>query len=213
MKVIMVAATTVCGRISPATMGSSLDRQRLLRLRADTDASLMGAGSLRAADPEMRGPDGALDPKRVRALVSLTGDFPITDRKLFHTLPKPLVFTGTSQKPLLEKRLADRALVKELPPGPLGLDLAAGLAYLESLGVSSLLVEGGGRLNYSCLAANLVDELHLTITPKVSGQQHVAGLADGALPLGHPFLDLTLLKSETLATGEIFLLYQIRNRQ
>jgi riboflavin biosynthesis pyrimidine reductase len=75
--------------------------------------------------------------------------------------------------------------------------------------VASLLIEGGARLNYAALEEGLVDEIHLTLAPFVSGDRDSAALADGPRPLGDPFLALELVSSEPLASGELFLHYRV----
>lgn len=212
MKVILMAAATICGRIGPGLTGSPTDRQLLERLRAETDASLQGAGTLRQGDPEMRGPGGELSPRRIRAVLTGSGDIPVAGRKLFSQGPRPLVFTGIAAEADLRRRLRDRAEVVVLPPGPTGLSLAAALAHLAGRGVHSLLVEGGGRLNYACLREGLVEEIFLTLTPQLSGDSAAPLFCAGPVPLGRPFLGLTLLSCSTAASGEVFLRYRLADQ-
>ena len=40
--------------------------------------------------------------------------------------------------------------------------------------------EGGGELNDALLRAGLVDEVHLTVCPKIFGGRHAPTVADGA---------------------------------
>lgn len=209
MQVVMIAASTVCGRISPAVMGSSLDRRRLEQARAATDASLMGAATLRRDDPEMKtccSPDAD---KRIRAIVSGSGQVPVQGKKLFATGGMPIVFTAGNQQEALARTLADKARVIALPPGPGGLSISAAIAELARMGAGSVLIEGGARLNYSCLAEGIVDEIFLTVAPYLSGERLAATLADGDRPLGCPFLALELLSCEPVETGELFLRYRV----
>lgn len=210
MKVILVSVSTMCGRISPAFMGSALDRALLERLRSETDASLAGAETLRVADPEMRGPGGALPGHRIRAIMTGSGSVPAEGRRLFLTGPRPVFFTSQEQAAGLTLRLGQQARVIALPPGSCGLSVRAAINELQALGAESVLVEGGGRLNYSCLKEGVVDEIFLTIAPKLSGDRLVASMADGPGPLGEPFLDLRLISCEQAATGEVFLRYQVK---
>jgi riboflavin-specific deaminase-like protein len=46
-------------------------------------------------------------------------------------------------------------------------------------GVQRLLCEGGGGLNDALFRADLVDELHLTICPKIFGGRDAPAIADG----------------------------------
>ncbi len=210
MKVILIAAITLCGRISPATMGSQEDRQLLERMRQETDASLLGAGTLRDGDPEMRGPGGVLFADRLRGVVSGSGDFPWQKKQLFCKGPVPLIFTGHELVAELGGRFGDRAEVVGLTAGPGGLLLAPAFAELARRGARRVLVEGGGRLNHACLSQGVVDELMVTLCPFLSGDRYAASLAEGSVPLGDPFLPCELLAVRQGEQGELYLRYRVK---
>jgi len=210
VKVILVGATTICGRISPAGQGSRLDRIRLEEFRDRTQASIMGANTLRLDNPEMRGTNSMLHPDRIRAVISQSASVPTADKKLFTQGPRPLVFTSEEKTPVLRDRLHGIADVVPLPAGQSGLSLKAAVNFLAGKGVKSVLVEGGARLNYNVLAEGLADEILLTLMPAVSGDRKAASFADGPNQLGDPFLGLKLLRCEAVTTGEIFLHYSTR---
>jgi len=210
VKVSIIAASTICGRIGPGLTGSPIDRGFLEKMRAATDASLLGAETLRQGDPEMRGPGGHLLPQRIRAFITESGDIPVAGRKIFQQGAPPLIFTGEAAAAGLRHRLGALAQVVTLPTDSAGgLSLVAALAHLEKLGAASLLIEGGGRLNYACLRQGVVDEILLTLTPKLSGDQGAAFFCGGSGPLGEPFLSLALVSCEAAVTGEVFLKYRV----
>ena len=188
--------------------GSRLDRRRLEDARDNSQASLLGANTLRTGDPEMRGIDGRLQPERIRAIISRSGEVPIEGKKLFMHGPKPVVFTSTAKTEVLLKKMGDKARVVALPEGPHGLSLQAAIDFFSDLGVESLLIEGGGRLNYSALAQGVVDDILLTVLPVVSGDRNAPAFADGPESLGNPFLKFELLSCEPVSTGEVFLHYR-----
>ena len=210
MRVILISAVTICGRISPAGHGSILDRRRLEAARSETGASLMGASTLRTEDPEMRCMDGQLPEKRIRAVITESGRIPFTDRKLFNKGPRPVVFTSKERLKDLSKQLDGRATVLPLEPGPQLLPVASAIEKLAGLGAESVLIEGGGRLNYAALAEGVVDEIYLTIMPSVSGEKTAASLADGPELLGKPFLPLEMLSCDPVSSGEVFLHYRVK---
>lgn len=214
MKVSLIAAMTLCGRISPGSMGSAEDRAWLEEMRAATDASLLGAGTIREGEAEMRGPQGVLPEGRIRAVISASGLLPWDERRLFRHGPAPLVFTGEEAAAGLQAKAGERAEIIALPRLTDGsLSLAAALAHLAGRGVRHLLLEGGARLNFQALAQGVVDELLVTITPKLSGDCRAASLADGDHPLAAPFLDLTLLSCRPTADGELFCRYQLGRKR
>lgn len=210
MYVTIIAASTICGRIGPGLTGSPVDRGVLEKMRAATDASLLGAETLRQGDPEMRGPGGHLLPQRIRAFITASGDIPVAGRKIFAQGPPPLIFTGEAAAAGLRHRLGSLAQVVVLPADAVGgLSLAAALVHLEKIGAASVLIEGGGGLNYACLQQGVVDEILLTLTPKLSGDHGAASFCGGPGPLGEPFLSLTLVSCEAAKTGEVFLRYRV----
>ncbi len=210
VKVLMIAAVSICGRIGPGLVGSQQDRLFLEKMRAETDASLLGAGTLREGDPEMRGPGGVLPADRIRSIISGSGKIPYENRKIFSQGPRPLIFTNDVESRRLCEKLGQRAEIVPLPSGPAGLSLKAAIDELGRRGAASVLLEGGGKLNYACLAEGVVDEILLTVTPKISGDRNAATIADGPFPLGAPFCELELVRCEAVGTGEIFCRYRVK---
>jgi len=208
LKVILICASTVCGRIGPIVKGSAEDRRRLERMRAETDASLMGAGTLRAGNPEMRGPGGEIRADRIRAIITGSGRIPVAGKKIFSQGPQPVIFTKMTEVPRLEQELGGRGRVIGLPAGPAGLSIGDALAELGRLGAESVLIEGGGKLNHAAFCEGVVDELLLTITPYLSGDRAAASLLDGDGPVGLTMEIITCRVSSR--SGEIFLHYRVR---
>ncbi len=209
MKVIMVAASTICGRIGPSITGSKEDRVHLERLRDDTGASLMGAATLRLNDPEMRGSNGRLPENRLRAFLTASGRVPLKGKKIYKDGPAPIIFTSQQQKDNLAEKVNGQVELVALQMQDGALQFRGALDYLDSRGVRSVLVEGGGQLNYHALRENIVDEIYLTLLPKISGDQNGAGLVSGPFSLGNPCISLELLSHRHGSYGEIFLHYRV----
>lgn len=107
------------------------------------------------------------------------------------------------------ERYADigrRLVVVESDPGGRA-DLPALLASLREEGVRALLCEGGPTLFASLQAAGLVDELFLTIAPKLSGGPSAPRIIEGTLP-GVAELELAWLLEQD---GELFARYKRRD--
>ena len=208
MKVTLVTAITICGRIGPALVGSLLDRRRLEEARDKTQASLLGANTLRTGNPEMRGTDGRLRPDRIRAVISMSGAVPLEEKKLFQHGPKPILLTSADKRAVLREKLGHAAEVIAVPRGDYGLSLPAVTDFLKKKEVRSLLIEGGGGLNYSALAQGVVDEILLTVMPIISGDRSAPTFADGPGSIGDPFREFELLSCEPVSTGEVFLHYR-----
>ncbi|MDY0163873.1 RibD family protein [Desulfobotulus sp.] len=203
----LIAAMTLCGHIGPSPFSSPEDRQHLETWRDQTDASLMGAGTLRDADPEMRGSHGVLRENRIRAFVSASGRIPLEKRRIFLHGPPPLFFTPSHVAKSLALTLGQRGGVHPVPSlQDKSLDLKAVLAVLKTQGTASLLLEGGGGLNYQALKQGIVDELLLTLCPKILGSSNAVPLVHGPCGLKETgpwhLLDYRIGNS-----GEVFLHY------
>jgi riboflavin-specific deaminase-like protein len=166
-------AITADGRIStrnftPSDFSSKRDKRRLVKIRAACDAVLIGARTL-AADtmtmgiPGVRGKNPPL-----RVIVSNSGGIAPTHR-VFQSAGAPIVIFTTRKMPAATRAALARSADIFIHPAPI-VDLALALAILRAdYGVKRLVCEGGGALLHSFAAADLLDELHLTICPRIFG--------------------------------------------
>ncbi|MBI5774338.1 MAG: RibD family protein [Verrucomicrobia bacterium] len=191
--VLVNMAMTADGKIASAnravsSFSSARDHGHLLELRATADAVMCGA---RTADLNAinLGPGPAkfrrlrqrrgLAEYNLRILVSGSGT--INPRAhIFTERFSPIIVLTTQRagKKQLEtlRRLADD--VKNC--GRTQINFRTALRWLrEKWGVKRLLCEGGGELNGAIFEAGLVDELHLTLCPKILGGRAAATIADG----------------------------------
>lgn len=206
MRVVLVAAATVCGKIGPNLKGSSLDRVHLEQLRFETDAGLMGASTLRDNDPEMRALGGVLPKSRLRTVITTSHTLPF-HKKFFSLEPFPVVFSSESSVSFLRHHAPKGVEVVSVPFfSAKKLSLLHVLRWFEQKGVNSVLIEGGGRLNYSAVAQGIVNEIYLTILPQIEGGAEGAWLVSGDIGLGKR---LSLKKCLPLETGEVILHYEV----
>jgi riboflavin-specific deaminase-like protein len=92
--------------------------------------------------------------------------------------PIIILTTGQASKAKLRQL---RALADEVKVcGRQEINFREALCWLRGKwGVKRLLCEGGGGLNDALFRAGLVDELHLTICPKIFGGRNAPAIADG----------------------------------
>ncbi len=203
-------ASTVDGRASiggvSGPIGSATDTAMLVGLRTRFDAVIIGAGTMRAehygplvSDPAKRQQREELglpaDPLMV--IVSARLDLP-WDADLFtEGAGRVLIFTSSETEPPETK--TEPTVVRH----DNAVDLAEAMRHLrEEEGVRALLCEGGPRLHSQLEAAGLVDDLFLTIAPKLAGGE-APRILEGDLPRLVP-LELSWLLDED---GELFARY------
>lgn len=187
--VMMVMVATVDGRAavggSSRALGGDADLALLLELRTIADAVLVGGATVRAEgygrlvgsqERRARRRAAGLAEDPVAVLVSRSMDLP-WDAGLFAASEQPvLVYTGAGLDPPDVAAPVELVRLEEV-------SLSAALADLRRRGVCSVLCEGGPTLNRALLAAGLVDELFLTLSPLLTADDGAPGiLAGGALP-------------------------------
>jgi riboflavin-specific deaminase-like protein len=193
-------------------IGSATDRLLMRQLRCWVDAVMTGAGTLRAEEflPTVEAAHAArrrargLAPQPVGVLVSRSGALPRA-RRYFHDERFARVLLTTARgAAALDPALAARLDVLVL--GGEEVDLAAALRRLrQERGIRWLLCEGGPTLNHALLAADLVDELFLTLAPKVVGGPGPTIVEGPPLPARPP---LQLLAVHA-AGAELYLRYRL----
>jgi riboflavin-specific deaminase-like protein len=181
---------TVDGKVStnaltPSGFTSRHDKHRLLEIRALGDAVLVGRNTLQTDDMSMGLPDQTLREARLargqkeyplRVVVSRSGNFP-GNLKIFRTHDSPIIIYSTNlirNREALEKQAALHLFGEE------DLDLGAVLAHLyESYQVRTLVCEGGPTLAKSLARADAVDQLFLTVAPRLFGGGAAPGILGG----------------------------------
>jgi diaminohydroxyphosphoribosylaminopyrimidine deaminase/5-amino-6-(5-phosphoribosylamino)uracil reductase len=143
-------------------------RQVVQRLRDEHDAVMVGAGTVLADDPQLtcRRPGGR-DPLRV--IVDGRLRIPLAARVV-----SPMAASGTivattvrSRRKVAELR---RRGVRVLALGRDGeVPLTALLRRLARMGISSVLIEGGGQLAAAAVRSRVVDRLMIFLAPRLIG--------------------------------------------
>ena len=163
-------------------------RAKVQQLRAQHDAVAVGIGTALADDPRLTVRDAALlgsakPPARIVFDTRLR--LPLTARVVETARSVPTwVCCGTLAPEEEERALrAAGCEVLRLPMTAEGrVDVGAALLELGSMGVVSVLFEGGAELAGSLLAARLADELHAFVAPKLLGPRGRPGAVDWAGP-------------------------------
>jgi riboflavin biosynthesis pyrimidine reductase len=207
---------TLGGRSGP--IGNRADREHFHALRGAVDAVMVGAGTLRVERygriiPEesrrrLRQEQG-LSEEPLACIVS-AGLSSLADSPLLAE-PAARVVIVTPSRSSLPVGGAHLDYIRTQPEEPL--DLRSALKQLhDRFGVRTLLCEGGPHLNSELLAAGLVDELFLSLSPKLAGGEEMNGdpplriLAGAELD---PPVELELL-AVAESDSQLFLRYGVR---
>jgi 3,4-dihydroxy 2-butanone 4-phosphate synthase/GTP cyclohydrolase II len=152
----------------PLALSGSQSMAMTHGLRAAHEAILVGIGTVLADNPRLnvRLAEG-YDPQPV--VVDSRLRFP-PYANLLKTSRAPWIAAGADADPERQEALeAAGARVLKLPGSNGWVDLAVLLDHLGSLGINSLMVEGGAQIITSFLASRLVDQVVLTIAPLLVG--------------------------------------------
>jgi len=180
-------ATTLDGRIAAASgdarwVTGPAARRLAHALRDISDAVLVGAGTVRADDPQLtcRLPGGH-DPLRI-VLAGRKLRLPARARVLARGGPPTWLIAPRGAPAARVAALRRRGVEVLLLPGRRGRVPFAALArLLGTRGLTSLLIEGGGTVAAEALAARVVDRLVLFVAPALLGGDAVAAVAPLAL--------------------------------
>jgi len=214
-------AMTADGKITSASreepaFASRYDKKVMDRLRAEADAVLVGAGTLRADDPPLHVRDPEMKSHR-RSLGKPDGLVNVLVTASAGVDPGSRFFKGdASAQPIVATvldapadRLARLAEVAEVwTVGSGRVDLRELLARLAARGIERLLVEGGGELNWGFVRDDLVDELYVTIAPALLGGRDAPTLCEGEGLKMAEQRRLRLVQAD-VRDGEIFCHYAV----
>ena len=147
-------------------------RQFVHRLRDHTDVIMVGIGTVLKDNPRLTArieDGGGKDP--VRVIVDSTARLPIDAKVVESTSTARTILAVTEQAPLDKlKSLEEKGVeIIKLPSIQGFVDLVALMKELAKRDLTSVLVEGGGTLNYSLLSQGLVDKLFVFIAPLIIG--------------------------------------------
>jgi len=198
-------AATVDGR--SGGMSGPADKRRFELLRRVADAVIVGAGTVRI---EGYGPLRVSDASvawRTAHGMSAHPVFVIVSRSLALD-PASRIFTEARVRPVIvttaapgfaAERARFDAVSDVIAVGDEQVDLHAAVEALRARGLARLLCEGGPSLFGSLLAADLVDELCLTVAPQLnSGDAMRIAQGAGATPRDMQLVEVLSSGSELL---------------
>jgi len=214
---IMKSAMTLDGKIATCTgdsrwITSPESRKRVHGMRAGAMAVITGIGTIIADDPLL---NVRTDEQNVRQPIRIVADSnartPIESQfvrtaSIYRSIVAHTASAPESRLEALQKAGVETLLCKSLHDR---IDIQDLCYKLGKMKIDSLLIEGGGTLNYSFLQAKAVDEIYAFIAPKIIGgasaKSPVEGegieLMNNAIVLDS--IEVEMVESDLLVKGRI----------
>lgn len=202
--IVINMVTTIDGKIITGKrgepvqdLGSETDHLMMRRIQASVDAVLIGAANQRSTTKIWYPTD------KMRIVVTRSGNV-LTPSRFFDDAPNLAIVLCAESSKL--PKLPDG--VQVLRFGKESVDWKTALKHLRTdLGVRNLLVEGGSDVNAQLLEQDLVDELFLTLAPKIKLGAETPTYADGQ-PLNRRSIQDYRILEHHVWGDEIFLRYR-----
>ncbi len=177
--VILNAAMSLDGRITTksgdSTLSNKADWKRVHQLRNAVDGIMVGKNTVLKDNPKLTVKKEYLDanvpvnhPRRI--IVDSRAKTPVTANVLQYMpeVPTYIAITSRAPKKRIERLRDAGAHILVCGDGP-NVDLELLLEFLYQEGIKKILLEGGGKLNWSMLSLKLINEIQVTIAPVISG--------------------------------------------
>jgi 2,5-diamino-6-(ribosylamino)-4(3H)-pyrimidinone 5'-phosphate reductase len=220
--VFINVAMTVDGKIDTferrgAAISSQRDKERVDRLRAGSDAVMVGGNTLldenpklTVKSPELRAEREAhgLNPNPVKVGIVTNADLEPDSAFLTAGPSRIVIFTTRKTSKGKIDFLRERG-VEVYVHDTERVDLVEALHTLKSTGIQRLMVEGGATLNFELLRLGLVDEVTAYVAPVIFGGGSAPTLAAGAGLVRSEAIPLKLVDAEVWEDGGVLLKYKL----
>lgn len=205
-------AMSVDGKIASPTrqqmkISSEEDIQRMHRLRNDSDAVLVGIGTILADDPKLTVKESYVQhPKQpLRVILDSKGRTPPHALAL-NTVSKTLIITTKGHKRTYDGSHIEVVECTTDRDGVIDVNCALDLLYQK--GVRKLLVEGGGIVIWKFLKNKVVDDIYIFIGSCIIGGKDTPTVADGEGISPGEEIALKMIKTKQVGSG-VLLHYQL----
>ena len=181
-KIILSAAISIDGKIATISGDSKLssknDLIRLHKLRSKVDSILIGKNTQNRDDPLLT-VRHAKGNNPIRIVLDSSGSI-ANNSKILQTSNKIKTIIVVSKK-ITKKNFQNlqKFPVEIIFSGKDQVDIKSLVKTLREKGIKSILLEGGGTLNWEFLKNNLIDEFFITITPHILGGKDAISLVQG----------------------------------
>ncbi|MCS3922312.1 2,5-diamino-6-(ribosylamino)-4(3H)-pyrimidinone 5'-phosphate reductase [Methanococcus voltae PS] len=191
--VISNVGMTLDGKLSTVENDTRIsgenDLKRVHQIRKDVDAIMVGIGTVLKDDPKLTIHKIPLENNKnpVRIVVDSKLRIPLASRVLNEDAKTVIATTAFDNLEESEKNKRTEK-IKELESienveivysGEDKVDLELLMSKLSKMDIKSILLEGGGTLNWGMFEKNLVDEVRVYVAPKIFGGSNAPTYVDG----------------------------------
>ena len=170
--VILSAAISIDGKIATrlgdSKLSSKKDRIRLHKLRSKVDAILVGKNTIHRDDPllTVRYVKGK-NPTRI--ILDSQGTISVNSKILQTCNKVPTIIAVSKRISKANLQKLKKFPVEIIMTGENSINIKSLMNKLSKRKINTILVEGGGTINWQFIQNNLFDEILITITPFIIG--------------------------------------------
>jgi len=182
--IILSAAMTIDGKIASKSGDPELsdeeDWREVHKLRTQVDAIMVGKNTILKDNPKLHIKFHTHE-GYYRIVLDSNLSIPIDSNVItFQPDLYPTILCVNNNAPVDKMKKFESKNIKIIKAGRKNkVELKKLLPQLYDLGIKSVLLEGGGTLNWSFIKENLIDEIRLTIAPWMVGGKNAISLVEG----------------------------------
>ncbi|MFW9941071.1 MAG: 2,5-diamino-6-(ribosylamino)-4(3H)-pyrimidinone 5'-phosphate reductase [Candidatus Thorarchaeota archaeon] len=182
--IILSAAMTIDGKIASKEgdpkLSDEVDWKEVHKLRTQVDAIMVGKGTILKDNPKLH-IKFYEHTGYYRIVVDSNLTIPMESKVIsFEPEKYPTIICTTENVPIKKISKYEEKKIKVIQSGKgEKVDLRKLMPLLKKLEIHTILLEGGGNLNWSFIENDLIDEIRLTIAPWIVGGKEATSLVEG----------------------------------
>lgn len=184
--VTLKIAMTLDGKIATQSGDSKWiscedSRKMVHKIRERTDAILVGIGTALADDPELTARVGNLRSYPARVIVDSRARTPVDAKILSQPEGETIIAVraGAPEESKLMKLKQAGARIIEVAGSKEQVDLSTLMQELGRMRITSVMIEGGGKIAASALSSGIVDKVLVFVAPKIIGGESARTPVEG----------------------------------
>lgn len=179
--ITLSAAVTLDGKIASkngdSKLSSKSDKIRLYKFRKNFDAILVGKNTILVDNPILSTRNYGKNPTRI--ILDSNAKIPLGSKIIQSSKKIPTILAVSESAPKTKLESLKKLCVDVIVCGKNTVNLKKLLSILAKRQIYSILLEGGGTVNWSFLKFGLIDEAVITVTPFLVGGKNSPSLIDG----------------------------------